>query len=677
MTCCTPRPALRCVAALVLALSGLASPAFAQSALPDLNIEELMRLDSGQVFGASERLQPVTEAPSSVSFVTAEDIRRHGYRTLADILRGVRGLYVSDDRNFSLIGARGFGKPGDYNSRILLLINGHRVNDNVFGQAEIGAEFGLDPATFERVEIIRGPASSQYGDSAFFAVVNVITKTGASINGGTATVEAGTLGTWITRASAGHRFRDGVDLAVSATYDHSDGNERLYFPEFDTPETNRGVAEDLDAERVRQLYSRLSFNKLTVTAAYGSRTRVVPTASFGTIFNEQDFPEQTTDRHTLLDAEYAPTVRGTKVAFRASFDQFSYDGLYPLVGDETAPLLMVQNSVLGSRWSASARATRTLPGRQTLTAGAEFIDNLHQDQHTGYLDAAGGVIRDVLLDAPRSSRQYAAYFLDEVRLTDSIILNGGLRYDSYEQFARVTPRAALIVMPSSNQSFKYLFGRAFRAPNAYERTTFYFGGTVETLEPESIDTHEFVWERYLNDALRTSVSTYWYKAERLITQVLDETTFLGTRFVNAGEVHAAGVELEGQLRISGGAQAHFSYALQRTEDQETRLELPNSPRHMAKGRISGRGPWRGSLLALEAVYMSSRNTLLGSRLPAAGTVNLTVIQRLGRSWELTGSVRNLLNATYADPASSSHRQDAITQNGRTARVGLTWKFWQP
>ena len=120
-----------------------------------------MTLDAGQVFGASERLQPVIEAPASVSFVTAEEIRRFGYRTLADILSSVRGMYVTADRNFSYIGTRGFSKPGDYNSRILLLVNGHRVNDNVFGQAEIGAEFGFDPAIFERVEIIRGPASSR------------------------------------------------------------------------------------------------------------------------------------------------------------------------------------------------------------------------------------------------------------------------------------------------------------------------------------------------------------------------------------------------------------------------------------------------------------------------------------------------------------------------------------
>ena len=120
----------------------------------------------------------------------------------------VRGMYVVDDRNYSFIGTRGFALPGDYNSRILLLVNGHRVNDNVFGQAEIGAEFGLDPAMFERVEIIRGPASSLYGDSAFFAVVNVITRTGASLGGGSVTVETGTLGTRLARAAVGHRLRE-------------------------------------------------------------------------------------------------------------------------------------------------------------------------------------------------------------------------------------------------------------------------------------------------------------------------------------------------------------------------------------------------------------------------------------------------------------------------------------
>ena len=210
------------IAATVLGLVVADGSASAQS-LSEMSLERLMRVDAGRVFGASERSQPVTEAPTSVSFITAEDIARYGYRTLADVLHGVRGMYVSDDRNFSLLGARGFGKPGDYNSRILLLVNGHRVNDNVFGQAEIGAEFGLDAASFERVEIIRGPASSIYGDSAFFAVVNVITRTGATINGGSASIQMGSQGTQLVRGTVGRSFRNGLDVALSGSVHHSDG----------------------------------------------------------------------------------------------------------------------------------------------------------------------------------------------------------------------------------------------------------------------------------------------------------------------------------------------------------------------------------------------------------------------------------------------------------------------
>jgi outer membrane receptor for ferrienterochelin and colicins len=661
----------RALAIWLVVMLAVSSSAWAQSSLPDLSLEELMSLDAGQVFGASERLQPAMEAPSSVSFITAEEIARYGYRTLADILRGVTGMFVTDDRNFSYIGTRGFAKPGDYNSRILLLVNGHRVNDNVFGQAEIGAEFGLDPAMFERVEIIRGPASSLYGDSAFFAVVNVITRTGASLGGGSIALETGTLGSQLARATVGQRLANGVDVALSGTYEHSDGVGRLYFPAFDAPATNHGVAEGLDGQGVRQFYGRLAFNGLTLTAAYGSRQRDVPTASFGTLFNEQDWREQTTDRRTLVDAAYGRSFNGTRVTFRASFDRFSYDGTYPVAGEpESAPIVVGLNSVVGTRWTVGSGLTRTFRGRQTVAAGVEFIDNMRQDQTLRYIDPPV-----VLLDSNRSSTQRAVYVQDEIKLARWFIVNAGLRYDGYEQFLRVTPRAALIVLPSSTQSFKYLYGSAFRAPNAYELNAFYFGERVDNLRPESIDTHEIVWERYLNDWLRTSVSTYWYKADRLITLIPDDSSFLGASFVNQGEVRAKGLELEAQMRLNGESRAFLSYGLQSAVDHETDAELPNSPRHMAKARISLPGPADRSFVSVEGQYLSSRETLTGSRVSAAATVNVTMIQPLGLSWELHGGARNVLDAQYADPASSQHRQDTIPQNGRTAWIGLRWRLW--
>ena len=660
-------------AILLAVVLAMPSPALAQSPLPDLGIEELMALDGGQVYGASERLQPVIEAPASVSFITAEEIARYGYRTLADILRSVRGMYVTDDRNFSLIGMRGFAKPGDYNSRILLLVNGHRVNDNVFGQAEIGAEFGLDPAMFERVEVIRGPASSLYGDSAFFAVVNVITRTGASLGGGSLALETGTLGTRLARASVGHRFANGVDVALAATYEQTAGVERLYYPAFDTPATNNGVAEGLDGEGVRQFYGRLAFNGLTVTGAYGTRQRDVPTASFGTLFNEQEWREQTTDRHTLVDAEYRRSFGATQATFRGSFDGFTYDGTYPFaVASDTAPAVVGLNSVVGTRWSVVSGLTRAFRGGHTVRAGVEFIDNIRQDQTARYIGTPG-----LALDSQRSSTQYGVYVQDEIKLSRWVIINAGLRFDGYQEFQRVSPRAALIVLPSSTQSVKYLYGSAFRAPNAYELTTFYFGDGVNVLRPEAIATHELVWEGYLNDWLRTSVSTYWYKADRLITSIPDDSALLGVSFVNQGEVRAKGLELEAQMRLKGASRGFVSYALQSAVDQETHARLPNSPRHIANARISLPGPTDRSFVSVEGQYLSSRMTLAGSRVSAATTLNVTMIQPLGRSWELFGGVRNILDAEYADPASGQHMQNVIPQNGRTARIGLRWRLWSP
>ena len=169
--------------------------------LTEMSLEDLMKIEVDTVFGASKYQQKVTEAPASVSIVTADEIQKYGYRTLADVLRSVRGFYISYDRNYSYVGVRGFGRPGDYNSRILLLVDGHRLNDAIYDGALIGSEFPIDVDLIERVEIIRGPSSSLYGTSAFFGVVNVITKRGKDLKAPEVSTEVGSYGTYKGRVS--------------------------------------------------------------------------------------------------------------------------------------------------------------------------------------------------------------------------------------------------------------------------------------------------------------------------------------------------------------------------------------------------------------------------------------------------------------------------------------------
>ena len=276
-------------ATLILAILGW-SAAFCAAAQPAESTvagEELLLFQEiPSVFSASKYEQKVTEAPSAVSIVTSAEIRRYGYRTLADLLRSLRSFHLSFERTNESLGVRGFNRPGDSNSRVLLLVNGHRVNDNIFQGATTGTAFILDVDLIDRVEVVRGPSSSLYGNSAFFAVVNVITRRGRDLKGAEVAAEAGSHETYRGRLSYGDRLENGLEMLLSATGYDSDGNGRLYYPEFDSPDTNNGIAEGADRDEFHSLFARFSLLDFTLEGAYIGRDKGIPTAPFGTVFND-------------------------------------------------------------------------------------------------------------------------------------------------------------------------------------------------------------------------------------------------------------------------------------------------------------------------------------------------------------------------------------------------------
>ena len=644
------------------------TPAPPPARLSELSLEELLGVTVQPVFGASDRLQPVTEAPASVTIITADDIRRYGYRSLADILRGVRGFFVTDDRNYSYVGVRGVNRPGDYNTRVLLLLNGHRVNDSVYDMAYIGAELGIDVAMFERVEIIRGPASALYGTSAFFAVINVITRSGGAMKGASISVEAGTLGMATVRSSFGHEFASGASLALSGTVEGSQGMGRLYFPSLDTPDNNNGVAEDLDGEGLRSAYAQLRWRGLAVTVVDGWRRKNVPTAPFGSLFNSQDPPVETVDRRTTVQAAHESTVGATRIVADISFDRLDYRSNFSYRARADSPAVTNYGTSTGARWGGSVRAGRGLPGRQTLTAGVEFVSSFAQRQGSRYDDPE---IPRIDLNTP--AHQVAFFAQNEIRVQPWLLLSAGLRHDRHERYARTTPRGAVIVMPSANQSFKYLYGRAFRAPNAYE--LYYFDDATSRLQPESIATHELAWERYQGEWLRTSVSAYKSEASGLISFRPLDINFLGYGygFVNDQRISSRGLELEAELRSRRGHQLLGSMSFQHVANID-RTPVTNAPARVAQLRLSMPGPFAGSIGSMELQYLGPRGTRSGTHVGAAALAHATLNARISRSLDLTATIRNVFDQRYADPASAEQAFNSIEQNGRTARVGLRFSW---
>src|ERR1017187_7525511 len=246
------RSVRRALTALLVSLPILAYPSGIDTNqvptdLTALSLESLMQIEVPKVYAASKVEQKVTQAPASITIITADDVKKFGYRTLGDVLQSVQGFNVSYDRNYDFVGARGVSL-GDFNSRILLLVDGHRVNNNLTDGAFVDTAFLLDLDLVDRVEVIRGPSAVLYGNNAFFGVINVVTRTGAQLNGFEVSAGYGSFDTYKARVSYGKLYKNGLEFLLSGSYYNSAGNSSLFYKEFDTLENNvnHGVAQNMD-----------------------------------------------------------------------------------------------------------------------------------------------------------------------------------------------------------------------------------------------------------------------------------------------------------------------------------------------------------------------------------------------------------------------------------------------
>jgi outer membrane receptor for ferrienterochelin and colicin len=636
----------------------------------DLPIEKLRTIEVETVTGASSYLQKVTEAPSSVSVITADDIRKFGYRTLADILRSVRSFYVTNDRDYSYAGIRGFNRPGDYNTRLLLLVDGHRINDNLYGQAPIGTEFMLDVDLIKRIEFIRGPGSSLYGSNAFFGVINIITKTTKDVNGPEISTSAASLDTYYGRVTYGKENPGSLKVILSGTSYDSTGARHLYYPEFDTPSNNNGIANKDDGDRFKSAFMKLSYQDFTLEGAYGLRKKGIPTASFGTVFN--DSANSTSDEHSYLDLSYRHDYgHESSVTGRIYYDAYNFIENYAY---DYPPVTVNRDTGTGRWWGGEFRYNGILFGSHKVTAGAEYQDNIHQDQANYDLDPYS-----LYLDIDKDSYLWALYAQDEYRMFDTVLLNIGVRHDSYSTFGSETnPRLALIYSPLGKTTFKLVYGTAFRIPNVYE---FYYddGSTQKAnpdLKPEKITTYELICEQYLGSHVRSSLSAFHYRINDLISQTTDPLDGL-VQYRNISRVEADGGEMELEGTWSDGIRGRISYTFQKTRDQSTGEILTNSPEHLAKVNIIVPLPNESLFLDPEIQYTGRRKTSTGGYAGDFSVVNLTVFsQELTKGLEASVSVYNLFDRRYGDPTAGPPQQiqNMIEQDGRNYRVKLTYHF---
>lgn len=653
--------------ALLLSVCSLASAGAAE--LSAFSLEEL--LDT-EVRSASRYLQKAIDAPAAVSTVTADDIRQFGYRSLAEILNGMRGLYTTYDRNYQYVGARGFSTPGDYNSRLLLLVDGVRYNDNVYDQAAIGSDFNIDVALIDRVEFVSGPGAAVYGPNAFFGVINVITRQGGDLPGLSAAVDVASGRSTRGRVTHGGKSEQGTEWLLSVSRLSRSGSD-LYFPEFDAPATNHGWARGMDGERGTTVFAKVRHQAWTLTATHGSSEKGIPTASFGQVFN--DPAAKSTDTRSNLNLEYAGQLdEQLALTARAYTGRYHYAGDYVLA-DVLDPSLTTINrdETTGQWWGGELQLLSTQVAGHKLVLGSDFRRDTQINQRNFDVGSAGASY----LDAHRRGTVFGLYAQDEFALRPDLLLNMGLRHDQHSAMgSTLNPRAGLIYRLQADTALKLLYGSAYRPPNSYERDYLIDipGGNKAgaPLKAETIRSTELVLEHAAGAGQRWLWSVFHNDVRNLIVSRLDPVDDMNY-FANVDGARAIGSEVEWEGRWLNGIRLKTSASLQRVVDKQSGEVVMNSPRGLFKMQWSGPlfAQWR---YGLETLATTSRRAPNGEA-PGYLISSLNLLNAsLARGLDLSVGVHNLFDHKFYDPAGNEHQQRRLQQDGRIFRIKAELSF---
>ncbi|WP_271009096.1 TonB-dependent receptor plug domain-containing protein [Paucibacter sp. B51] len=625
---------------------------------PDL--EELLRQElrevprEVEVSAASRFAQSAAQAPAVTYVVTAAEIQRYGMRSLADILRAMPGIHISFDGGFSYIGARGLGRPADFNSRLLVLLDGMRVNENIYDAALIDGDFFADVDLIDRVEYAPGPGSAVYGNNAFLGVVNVITKRVDKLRGFQLRSSLDSEGQKRLRASWGWRGESGWEGWLSSSQmQHS---RRSLMNEY--PPEHEPALRALKWARDQRVLGGVRGDGISLQAGFSSVREGLPYFLTEDTWDLGQYNSRGVNTFYALDYERSLGAHWD-LSLHLSGKRVDFQKHSPFLDGPDTVSFYNERSL--GRWiNGDLRLSTQLWAGHKLMFGLEYQRDLVQRVSAG-ADAYGD-----LFVFEGGNRRNGLFVQDEWRLNDAHLLVLGLRQDR----ARIggsswNPRLAWIWRARPDASFKLLYGSAFRAANLFEFQV-NEPRALPTPEPERVRSLEAAWDQALSPQLQLRASAFVSRLRNLIS--LDDSP--QPYFINSPRLRTEGLELGLEKRWDQGAQLRASLSLQRTRDPQGQ-GLSNSPHALLKLHYSR--PLLGDRLQLGwQLQATSRRHTDGEDLPGYVVQNLNLLWRPASGHELSLGLYNLTQTRYFDqPVVQGY---PLPQPRRSAQLSWTWSF---
>jgi iron complex outermembrane receptor protein len=523
--------------------------------LMELSLKDLLQVNVSTV-SLSE--QKIIEAPGVVSILTHEELHLMGIRTIREALTLVAGFTPLQNDDEQILAVRGIYATTD--QKILVMRDGHSLNEANIDLPQ--TDYSLSIENIKKIEIIRGPGASIYGNSAVAAVVNIITT---DQEGSRVKLGVGNYGQFNLEAVSCIKTRGNGKFMAFGRYTGTNGQP------FDV-KVQKGSEENLNGTYLANHYPSNYDIGFNYSYRQFSTILSIRHHSYKTYWSAQGF-------YTNVDSLLVkPGLKQDIIHYGFSVD--------PKIKDKVK--LHLQHYVdycklSNTRLLSSIDDSMYINGRVQLSEWNVLKGGLNYYSIWQY-SLSGQMVGGVSLEQRRyldtwlasntknpstieySQRPFfakgkelraACFFQVQQSLTDWLKVDCGARYDWAENFdASFNPRIALIANIYEPLTFKAIFTKAFQAPGySYRTSNADFSGSIDALKPERLTTYQ-VSLRY--DFLKMSyveISAYYNRLKNLITRSPDKNYY-----ANIGQYASYGIEADAHYTI-GDISSFFNYSL--------------------------------------------------------------------------------------------------------------------
>jgi iron complex outermembrane receptor protein len=663
---------------------GLSAGAYAKEAVDDLSLADLMNLE---MTTATKRKISVRKAPAIATVITAAEIRSMGARNLTDVLKMVPGFGVSilssGRSSFEVRGIR-----TATNEKILVMMDGHRLNEPYDGSAITNLFDTLSVENAKQIEIIRGPGSALYGANAFVAAVNIITKDAEDTDGVEVTAAAGSFDTKTISVVGGKSFEK-FKIAGSVEYVDTDGTkptidaDRFAGKPFSkTPGEANLYLEQTDAF-LKASYGNLIFRGHFMDRDKGSYIGVAQALTDGNEYPQQNF-------WTDMEYSYSFTDRAS-AKFRIYYDHFKSDVSLKLL-PEGVPgfpdgMIGKPHLKIGTTGTELQSDMDMFKGNHLIIGvNYEYTEQYDVGQVTNFnpwTNAPLGSLQDVSswgnFNKDVTRKVWAVYIQDEWTITENLNLTAGVRHDHYDDFGGTTnPRLGVVWNFLKDADFKLLYGQAFRAPSFVE---LYNDGNPTVignpnLQPEEIKTYEAALEYRLKNSHGIGLTYFHNDIDNLITR----DTATPAHYINKGGAKVEGIEVGLWGKYSADNYWKLSYTYQNPKDADTDARLPDVPSQRASLSVNY-GFTKYLSGHTDILWTGGRPRIANDPRPDSSsytTVDLTLIAKnFYKTLEIRGMIHNLFDERYTDPDTTGAAQlipGDYPREGISAMIEVGYKF---